>query len=202
MWVQRLRRVPRLAAVLPILQAVLLAACVTRVADHVAAGQPPLCRPGAPDLGVVAVLPQVVWRADQKEPEARRAIAEASLRESFAELPCARVPGPGAMRGFGDWSARPEADTLRALAAEGVDTAILVRVEELTPLLAISIPVLWSSYSQVDLRLRVLDTRSGAVRLDVHRGRLRGGAFAVRGTGPLQAEMTTALRGLVEGDLP
>src|SRR5262245_19325284 len=62
-----------------------LAGCAgTTTALHLAAGATPLC--AGPPLGRVAVLLETVWRADQKEPEARREMAESAVREAVAGL--------------------------------------------------------------------------------------------------------------------
>ncbi|MNY54221.1 hypothetical protein D3C86_1900650 [compost metagenome] len=71
---------------------------------------------------------------------------------------------------------------------------VAITVEELGPQLYLSIPVLWTTYSDVRFQLQAVRTRTGETVLDVKHKRLVGGPFQLRGVGPLQAEMETALR--------
>jgi hypothetical protein len=175
---------------------VLLAAgCTTvRLSDDLSGGAPPLCQ--GRDLGTVAVLPETRWRPDQKEPENRRRVAEAGIASAFQAVPCANATE---IRSFAEWSRLSET-TLRATAAQaGVTTLVFVRIEELGPLLEISLPVLWSTHNDFKLNLRAVDVRSGATLLDVTRRRQVGGAFQLRGTEPLQGELEAVLRSLSSG---
>jgi hypothetical protein len=71
--------------------ALAVAACSTVDIDEtVAAGAPPLCAAGR-DLGKVAVIAETGWRADQKEPAVREAMAERAIALAFAALPCGRL---------------------------------------------------------------------------------------------------------------
>jgi hypothetical protein len=161
--------------------AVFVSACGRQVFVYPAVGGGPLCAPGR-DLGTVAVLPEVAWRLDQKEPDQRKEMARAVLSRVFAQLPCGVVAPPGGLRDFHAWSAGRESDILAALAREGVDTAIFIRLEELTPRLVFtfSVPFLWLSSTEADFRIRALSTGEPRVWIDERIRHTSGGAFQVR----------------------
>jgi hypothetical protein len=56
------------------------------------ATQTAVCAPGV-SLGKVTVAPLTRWRADQKEPELREAIAMKAINTAFAGTPCAAGAG-------------------------------------------------------------------------------------------------------------
>lgn len=168
------------------------AACSTAKVDDTAnAGLPPLCKPGV-SLGKVAVVPLTHWRADQKEPAVREAIAQAAINKAFKQVPCAQSVSVSAIK--------PDTDGETALAAaraSGADTAVQVRIEELGPIALISIPAVWSTWSDVKFNLKAVHLGSGETLLDIARHRKVGGAFNVRGLAPLQGELETGLRDLI-----
>ena len=130
------------------------------------------------------VAAEFAWRADQKEPALREAIAARALRASFADLPCAR--------------AVEFADDAAELA--GVDTLVVVRVHELGPnLIATLIPPQWIGWTEVDVLVRAVRPADGAVLLDAHASREQGGPFVLRGIAPLEAELVAALAPLIGG---
>jgi len=180
----------RFSIILAAALAALLSACTTVEQTDLPPDPAALCS-GAP-LGKVVVAPLTHWRPDQKEKERREAIAVAAIQSSFAALPCGQVVS---IRAIGpDTQA---ASALSAAKAAGADTLLTIRVKELGPILIISIPALWSTWSDVKFDLKAETLATGAVRMDVARHRKVGGAFAVRGVGPLQQEFETALKGLI-----
>jgi hypothetical protein len=168
---------------------------------YVAAGGFPLC--GGPDaeLGVVAVLPESAWRSNQKEPSERVAMAGRALTRAFSDLPCGSLAPPGGIRPFASWSASLEAGTLEELAASGVETAILVRIEELTPhlLVTFSLPLLWFGASEADFRIRAVHLPSRSVRLDARIDRTTGGPFQLRPAAWSEEELVRALEEVLVG---
>lgn len=179
----------RLIAVL--LLALLLGGCPSVQVNHeLLQGNVPLLQPDQASLGVLSVRPQTRWRPDQKEPPVRERIARAAIEAVFRDLPSGRV---AEIRPFEPWSASSSVSLEEARAA-GFDTVVSLTVEELGPQLVFSIPVLWSTYSDIRFQLRAVRTDTGAAIVDVRHRRLVGGPFELRGLGPLQAEMETALR--------
>lgn len=166
---------------------VLVVGCSSvQIVDEAGVGVPPL----RSALGRVAVLPETRWRPDQKEPEVREAIVWRALDEVFGGT-------PGVVRPLATYSLEPEAMTLAREAGAGTETAIFLQVQELGPILLLSLPVLWSGYSDVKLRFRAVRVPSGEVLLDVQRRRQVGGPFEVRGLWPLQRELVLTLRELL-----
>jgi hypothetical protein len=91
----------------------------------------------APDLSAEAVW-AVAWRADQKEPAAREAIAERGIRRFFAESGCfasAVVTRAGA-------------------ASASVDRTIVVTVRELGPEVVLEVKVVDNGAERASFRTR------------------------------------------------
>jgi hypothetical protein len=169
-----------------------LAACTTIDSqDEAVSGVPPLCKANS-DLGFVVVAPLTHWRADQKEPKVREAIAEAAIKSSFAELSCARSME---IRSIAVDQTLPQAfDQARHANAT---TLVVVTIRELGPIVNLSFPVLWSGWSDVAFDFKAIDLESGRSVLELSRHRQVGGAFNLRGLGPLQAEFEAALKPLL-----
>lgn len=138
------------------------------------------------------VAPLTHWRPDQKEPPVREAIAEAAIKSSFTGLRCARTVE---IRPIASDQTLPQ--TLDAARQAGATTLVVVTVHELGPILTLSLPVLWSGWSDVAFEFKAIDVKSGQVALDLIRHRRVGGAFNLRGLGPLQAEFEAALKPLL-----
>ena len=182
--------------------AVVLSACGTTTTNaYLAAGAEPLCAANGAALGVVAVLPETAWRADQKEPALRVAMAERAIARAFQKLSCGSLAAPGGVRAFERWSDRPEEETLRALAGAGVETVVLLRIEELTPRIGVtfSLPLLWTGASEADFRIRVIHLPSRTVRLDARIQRATGGPFQLRPPEWAEEELERALERVVVG---
>jgi hypothetical protein len=165
----------------------------TKVSRYQAAGQSSICNGN--DLGTVAVLPEAAWRPDQKEPQKREMMALAEIKDVFQSIPCGSVSQPGGVREFANWSSIPEPELLNRFASEGVDTIIIIRVEELTPNLNItfSLPFLWGGSNEADFRIRALSTKTGTVLNDMRINRVTGGAFNIRPAKWSGIELNSAL---------
>ena len=175
-------------------------ACSTTMTNlYVAAGEPPLCEVN-PNLGRVIVVAETAWRPNQKDVAEREAMVERSLAEVLGALPCGQVE----IDSLTAWADRSEQAVLSALAARGAQTAVLVRIEELTPQLALtfSVPFLWASTSEADFRLRALGTADGSVMLDARVRRFTGGPFQLRPAKWAEDELTAGLAELVGASLP
>jgi hypothetical protein len=160
---------------------------------EIPAAQAALCAPGV-SLGKVVVGPLTRWRVDQKEPELREAIAMKAIEAVLPAMPCAAsvevLP------------ALPDAQAIAHLSQarrNGATTAILVRIDELGPLAVVSFPTLWSTWSDVKFTLDAVDVASGETLRSIPHRRQQGGAYEVRGLGPLQSEMELALKDVVLG---
>lgn len=159
----------------------------------VPAKQAPVCAPGA-SLGKVVVAPLTRWRADQKEPELREAIAMKAIEAAVPGMPCAT--------GVKVLPIAPDVSSAARLAearSDGAETAILIHIEELGPIAILSFPALWSTWSDVKFTLDVVDVVTGSVRRSIPHHRQKGGAFEMRGLEPLQAEMEQALKDVILG---
>jgi hypothetical protein len=163
--------------------------------DQAATGRPPLCHAGR-DLGEVVVYPRTAWRPDQKEPERRAAIAASAIGRAFADVPCGFVAEIHAIDEPRDWH---ESEARRAARGAGTDTIILIQVRELGPHGVLSFPTLVSGSAEVVLHVRAIDVNADQTLLDIERRRTVGGAYVVESVDDLEAEMVTALKGLIGG---
>lgn len=184
--------------ILPLCLSLLGGCAATSMQVYQAAGQSSLCTDGR-KLGNVVVLPEAVWRENQKEPEQRQIMALVEMEKAFQALPCGTLKSPGGLKGFANWSDMPESVLVQHFTDEGADTIVLVRIEELTPHLNItwSLPFLWSGSSEADFRIRAIATESGAILSDMRVRRSRGGPFNVRPVDWAQAEFAAALREVI-----
>jgi hypothetical protein len=132
----------RPARVRSTLLSVASACAATQTRSHLAAGEPPLSRAGR-DLGRVGILPELVWRRDQKDVEPRSSSALAAIERVSRRWDCA---GSTRMRPAASCTARLGSDVLDQAPSRGLDTVLFVRVEELGPpvALTLSLPILWA----------------------------------------------------------
>ena len=170
----------------------------TTVSKYQAAGNSSICN--GSELGIVAILPEAAWRADQKEPQKRETMALTEFEDVFQSIPCGSVSDPGGVREFANWSEIPESKLLSRFASEGVDTIIIIRVEELTPNLHItfSVPFLWGGSNQADFRIRALSTKTGTVLNDIRINRVTGGVFHIRPAEWSGEELNAALSEMIK----
>ncbi len=155
--------------------------------------QAALCSPGVA-LGKVVIVPLTRWRADQKEPEVREAIAMRAITAVAPSISCAEsVKVMPVAR-----DAQAEARIVQAR-LDAADTAILIHIEELGPIAVLSFPTLWSTWSDVKFTLDAVDVASGQTSRTIPHHRREGGAYEARGLDPLQGEMEQALRDVIFG---
>ena len=152
-----------------------LGGCASLRTDRdIEVGSAPICAPGV-DLGATRVLLKTDWRYDQKEPIERERIARNVIRAVFQDLPCGRyVRGEGAGK-------------------SAVDTLVEITLREFGPELVLSIPVLWSTNTDVDATVRVTDAGSGRLRFAASERRKEGGAFAVKSLSDVPATFENLL---------
>lgn len=151
-------------------------------------------------LGKVVVLPEAAWRYDQKEPQKREKMALEEIEKVFSSFPCGHISQENGIREFSNWSSKPESELLNQYISEGIDTIVMIRIEELTPRINItfSIPFLWSGSNEADFRIRVLTTKTGAVLNDMRVKRQTGGPFNIRPAEWSRIELNSALQELIE----
>jgi len=189
-----------LSALIVVISIYMTGCVATTTNIYHAGGEKTLCDEKGKNLGYVAILPEVAWREDQKEPEKRKRMAQEEIERSFQQFPCGSLSTPGGIREFADWSSKPESELLKKFSKEGVDTVILIRIEELTPRLYVtfSLPFLWGGSSEADFRIRALSVESGAVLTDMRVKRFRGGPFNIRPAEWARVELNAALDSIIE----
>ncbi len=179
----------------------LFSGCATST-THIyrAGGAETICGDSGDSLGTIAVLPEMAWRTDQKEPEKRQEMALEEIRHAFEEIPCGRLATSAGIRGVAKWSDWPESKLLKNLSGDGIDTVIVVRIEELTPRVFVtySLPFLWGSTSEADIRIRALSVKTGAVLADTRVKRSTGGPFHLRPAAWAGDELYVALKEIMK----
>ena len=164
-----------------------------------AAGKPTICDGKNDGLGHITVLPETAWRNDQKEPAKRESMALEEIKNAFQGFPCGSLSAPGGIRDFSSWSSKPESELLKQFSNEGVDTIILLRIEELTPYIyfTFSLPILWGGSNEADFRIRMLSVKTGDVLVDMRARRSTGGPFNIRPAEWARDELKAALQNII-----
>ncbi|MEM8634537.1 MAG: hypothetical protein AAGF33_06130 [Pseudomonadota bacterium] len=121
------------------------------------------------------MLLKTEWRSDQKEPVERAHMAKGVIRKVFQDFPCGRYV---------------EEDTISNGAAE---TIIEITLREFGPELVFSVPVIWSSNTDVDATIMVTDVGSGRSRFSASERRRDGGAFAIKSLSDVPATFESLL---------
>lgn len=174
--------------------------CATTITHtYRAAGNETICDGKEDVLGYTAILPEVAWRKDQKEPGKRELMALEEIKNTFKNLPCGYISFPGGIREFSNWSSKPESELLKQFSNEGVDTIILLRIEELTPRIYVtfSLPILWGGSNEADFRIRALSVKTGNVLTDMRVKRSTGGPFNIRPAEWSRDELNAALHDII-----
>jgi len=183
-----------------ILLALSIAGCAsTSMKTYLSAGKPTICDGKNDGLGHVVILPETAWRNDQKEPAKRASMALEEIKNAFQGFPCGSLSAPGGIRNLSSWSSKPESELLNKFSNEGVDTIILLRIEELTPYLyfTFSLPILWGGANEADFRIRMLSVKTGDVLTDMRVRRSTGGPFNIRPAEWSRDELKAALHDII-----
>lgn len=149
--------------------------------------QQPLCIAGAASQPV-AVYWHPQWRADQKEPPLREALAQKGIERFIDRHACInvkelkRLPASAA---YSDMSLQEEARQA------GADQVVLITVRELGPKLQIGIPFIIKGGTEVVIEVRVLNAAAPLADMRTHWE--NGGTFVVKGLGTLEEDMSAAL---------
>jgi hypothetical protein len=182
---------------------ILFTGCATTMTEkYRAAGSEAICDGRSRSLGYTAVLPEAAWRKDQKEPQKREQMALEEIKNVFQNLSCGNLNPPGGVREFSNWSGKPESELLKQFKKKGIDTIIILRIEELTPRIffTLSLPVLWGGSNEADFRIRTLSVKSGKVLNDMRVKRSTGGPFNIRPAKWSGEELNAALHDIIENE--
>ena len=125
-----------------------------------------ICDKTNTNIGNTIVLLETAWRSDQKEPMQRQQVALQEIKRAFTNFPCGNIDLPGGIRNYNKPNA-PEVEMIKNFSNEGIDTVIIIRIEELTPRLEItfSIPFLWSGSNEADFRIKVISVKTGIISI-------------------------------------
>jgi hypothetical protein len=175
-----------------------LAGCsVTEEVDRVAVGT---AAPGQPALqaealGRTLLVVNSGLRTDTPDRDGRGAEARRVVRQALAEAGIVAEEAP-------DGPGQSEEHLLQTARAAGHRSLLLVRVEDYTNLLRLSVPLpvpapLVQVQSEVGVRLRLLNVADGAVLVDMGRDRTTGGYFTVRSRADLAPALNDVMRSLV-----
>ena len=180
--------------------AIVISSCATtRVKTYSVDGKETICNGKNINLGSVVVLPETAWRKDQKEPRKREEMAINEIKKAFKNMSCGNVMLPKGVKEFSNWSSMAKEKLLSMLSSEGFDTAVIIRIEELTPRLNItfSLPFLWSGSNEADFQIKVISVKTGKVFNDMRIRRITGGVFNIRRAERSGEELYFSLQNIV-----
>ena len=183
-----------------IILAMLIAGCATTSTKiYQMSEKAAICSRNSKNFGYTAILSEAAWREDQKEPAKRELMALEEIKKAFDNFPCGNLSAPGGVREFAKWSRKSESELLKDFSNEGVDTIIILRMEELTPRLyfTFSLPFLWGGSNEADFRIRMLSVKTGEVLVDMRVIRITGGPFNIRPAEWARDELQAALHNII-----
>jgi hypothetical protein len=181
----------------------LVGCATTRLTTHAVGNKPPLCQAQAlPEIALV--LWGTAWRENQKEVALREGMASRAISQFFNTSLCYSKVNVLKLAAGREAVGLSDAEALRFAASTGVqyEKVILVRVEELGPLLIIyPSPALWEGGTEVVLRVRVLNANTSALEADIAIHWKDSGAFVLKGTKTLEQDLQAALTSVFVGSL-
>lgn len=167
----------------------------TRVVAHTVGARPPLCQAQGPSQTAL-ILWGAAWRENQKEAALREEMASRAINHFFKTSPCySKVDVLNVVDGHSAASLS-DVEALKFAAAAGshYDKVVIVRVEELGPLIIIYLsPILWEGGTEVMLRVRALNANTSALETDISIHWKDSGAFVLKGTKTLEQDLQSAL---------
>jgi hypothetical protein len=171
----------------------------TRTYIYNAGQKETICKKENADLGKTVVLLEAAWRSDQKEPIQRQKMALEEIEKAFMDFPCGIISSPGDIKKH-NMSTISEQAMLKNFSSKGVDTLIIIRIEELTPRLEItfSIPFLWGGTNEADFRIKVVSVKTGTTHMNMRVKRVTGGPFNIRPAEWSRAELYAAIRSIIK----
>lgn len=179
-----------------ILITILLSSCAsTTVVSHKIGDASSLC--SKTEKKSALVLWGAAWRKDQKEPPIREDIAEKGINRFFSTESC-----------FSSFKIMKTIDSKSVLTLSDVeilnytqkletkyDKVIILRVEELGPIVNLNLGlVLLDGSTDVKIRARVLDTKTGKLDYDNETQWDNGGPYILKGLKTLEQDLYDTLK--------
>jgi len=160
-----------------------------------------ICETDNTDLGKTAVLLETAWRIDQKEPLLRQQMALEETKKAFINFPCGTIVSPDDIKKY-NFSTITDEAILKNFSKQGIDSLVILRIEELTPRLefTFSIPFLWNGSNEADFRIKVVSVKTGLIHTDMRVKRITGGPFNIRPAEWSRAELNASLRSIIKKD--
>ncbi len=187
---------PKLQLIFLLLSSLFFSSCSAAESSIHAAGRaPPLCDRQAEKENAI-VLWGTAWRSNQKEMQFREQKAAGAVERFFKEQSCYAKTGIVRNLSGRDPMLLSDIEAFNLVSAlpEKYDKIIILRVEELGPLLVFYCsPILWEGGSEAVVRIRILDVKSASMASDVVIHRRDSGPFVLRGTERLEEDLTAAL---------
>jgi len=171
----------------------------TRMSVYSADKKETICQ-NSVNLGHAVVLPEVAWRNDQKEPSKREEMALKEITSAFKDISCAQISIPEDIKSFSTWSSMSESKLINMFSNKGVDTIIIIRIEELTPRVEItfSLPFLWSGSNEADFHIKAISLKDGRILNNMRIKRVTGGPFNIRPAEWSKDELNAALQSITK----
>ncbi len=149
----------------------------------------------------IIFLWETAWRKDQKEPDLREQMIRESMNNILENFKCSAQFNFNTKIENINWGSQLESAIIQKYSQRGFDTIVLIRVEELTPTIQItlSLPFLWSSTNEADLRIRAISVKNQKILMDRHIKRVKGGVFQLRPASWSRYELEAILRQITSG---
>jgi hypothetical protein len=167
----------------------------TRVVTHTVGALPPLCQ-AQESSQTALILWGAAWRENQKEAALREEMASRAIARFFKTSPCYSMVDVLKVADGRSAVGLSDVEALKFAASSGshYDKVVIVRVEELGPLIIIYLsPILWEGGTEVMLRARALDVHTSALEADISIHWKDSGAFVIKGTKTLEQDLQSAL---------
>lgn len=173
-----------------------LGSCATtQVTTHVVGNRHASCQAQA-TAQTALILWGTAWRDKQKEVALREKMASRGIAQYFNTSSCFSKVEVLKLAAGREAVGLSDAEALKFAISTGgqYGKVILVRVEELGPLLIIHpSPILWEGGTEVVLRIRVLNAHTSALETDITIHWKNSGAFVLKGTKTLEQDIQAAL---------
>lgn len=197
---QSLRRCSGFHVFVAMVLSCVVAGCSSIAVSYHAVGvEPPLYK--AKDSGEkIIVYWGTAWRANQKAPSRREALAARGIAEFFSSNPrweTLRISKSIAGR---DALLATDTEAVSEAKAAGADRVLVIRIEELGPHVMVYLsPILWQTQNEVLLHVCAINCQTGRVEADVSTRWVRGGPFTLLGADSLPVDLAGALKAVFLG---
>ena len=161
---------------------------------------PPFCRNEFHQAKIV-VYWDTAWRINQKDVGLREKLLDERITMFFSKSDCFSTIKIARNIGGKSITLCSDSEVFSDARSMGAEKAVVIRIEEAGPNLMLYLsPILWQTKNEVLLRLKVIDSISGAIESDISSHWYRGGPFMLLGTTSLHKDIDGTLEAIFYGE--